>query len=230
MIHVSNLGKIYVQESNRLQILKNLSFNVEKGKTISILGHSGSGKSTLLSLLVGLDSPTEGTVEINQENITNMNEEDLARFRAKHIGFVFQQFHLIAHLTAEENVTLPLEILNPNASRSELKIYVQQAKEMLKSVGLENRNRHFPHQLSGGECQRVAIARALIHKPFLLLADEPSGNLDQKTGEGVMRLLFESVRERQMTFVLVTHNEELAKHCDQIYDLKEGVLIRRGIA
>ncbi|HEX4925989.1 MAG TPA: ABC transporter ATP-binding protein, partial [Bdellovibrionales bacterium] len=195
--------------------------SVEAGETVAILGQSGSGKSTLLSLLAGLDAPTNGAVEIAGRNVSAMPEAELARFRAAHLGIVFQQFHLMSYLSALENVQLPLEIAKVKDSSSD-------ARSLLGKVGLGHRLHHVPAQLSGGEKQRVAIARAMIVKPQLLLADEPSGNLDRKTGDEVMELLFAQVRASGMAMILVTHNEQLANLCARKLELRDGRLRQAG--
>jgi putative ABC transport system ATP-binding protein len=208
IVNISGLEKSFKQGSDKISVIKNFNLSIEPGQTLAILGPSGSGKSTLLSLLAGLDQPDSGQIEIVGENLTQLSEEQLTLFRAKNLGIVFQQYHLFAHLTALENVMLALEILGYPSPETE-------AKAALTAVGLQHRTHHFPHQLSGGENQRVAIARAFAIKPKLLLADEPSGSLDSKTGEQVMDLLFSLVKEKQTTLVLVTHNEELAQRCQR---------------
>lgn len=218
-LRLVDLKKSFVQNNDRIQILNGIDLNVESGKLISIVGQSGSGKSTLLSLLSALDSADQGQVLINGQDITKMNEKERTDFRAKNLSIVFQQYHLMPHLTAIENVMLPLEILK--IEQAELK-----AKQMLEQLGLSHRIDHLPSQLSGGECQRVAIARALVVQPKLLLADEPSGNLDVKTGDSVMKTFFEIVKKFKITTVLVTHSPDLAKMCDDVYRLNNGKLIQ----
>jgi putative ABC transport system ATP-binding protein len=210
--------KSYRHASGEISVLRGVDAEIAPGSTVAVLGPSGSGKSTLLSLMAGLDKPTSGVVAIAGEDIGAMDEEALTGFRASRLGIVFQQFHLMSHLSALENVALPLYIAGDGKARP-------RAVEALRQVGLEKRLSHFPHELSGGECQRVAIARALVAAPPLLLADEPSGNLDARTGDQVMRLLFDLVRERGTTLVLVTHNEELAKWCDSRLTLSDGKLL-----
>jgi putative ABC transport system ATP-binding protein len=206
ILKIKNLTKVFQQGAVTVEALKPLSFEVAEAETLAILGPSGSGKSTLLSLLGGLEKPSEGSVELAGKNLNTLNENQLADFRGKNIGIVFQQFHLLPHLTALENVALPLEIRkNKNA--------FSVAAEALDRVGLGHRKNHQPHELSGGECQRVAIARALVVRPALLLADEPSGNLDSHTGRQVMELLFDLVAQEKTTLILVTHNESLAARC-----------------
>lgn len=217
MIQVENLRKSFKQSEKSIEILKNLNLTVKKGDKVGILGQSGSGKSTFLSLMSGLDSPDSGNIIINGVSTTKLNEKEWTRFRAKNISIVFQQYHLVSHLTALENVMLPLEILGQSEQES-----YSRATTLLDEVGLKSRSNHFPHQLSGGESQRVAIARALITRPNLLLADEPSGNLDQETGQMVMNLFFDITSKYQTTTLLVTHNEQLASRCNSIYRLTLG--------
>jgi putative ABC transport system ATP-binding protein len=217
ILNVENLSKQYKQGEVTIHALKSASLSLEKGKTLAIVGPSGSGKTTLLSLMCGLESPSEGKVVINDQVVSTLNEKELSHFRSKNIGIVFQQFHLMPHLTAEENVALPLEILGDKEAE-------KKAKEALAQVGLGERYNHLPNELSGGECQRVAIARALVVKPNILFADEPSGNLDTETGENVMKLLFDLVKKNNMTMVLVTHDKNLASKCDQQLEIKSGLI------
>lgn len=217
LLNVQNLSKTYQQGGARIDVLQDLSLAMAEGETVAVLGQSGSGKSTLLSLLAGLDLPDRGAIEVDRQDIVRMSEVELAAFRAKNLGIVFQQFHLMSNLTALENVALPLEITDtPKA--------LTKAAQVLAQVGLEARASHFPHQLSGGERQRVAMARAMVTAPRLLLADEPSGNLDAKTGEQVMQQLFDLVGRRKMTMILVTHNEALARRCGRQLRLENGKL------
>lgn len=206
ILNISHVSKIYPQGQSQVVALNDISFQVQRGETWALLGPSGSGKSTLLSLLAGLDHPSLGQIEFEGTNLATLSEAQLTQFRASHIGFVFQRFHLMSQLTALENVSLPLEIRGINEAGA-------LAEQALTQVGLSHRAHHFPAQLSGGECQRVAIARAAVVKPPLLLADEPSGNLDQETGLQVTQLLFDMVSSENMTLILVTHNEELALRC-----------------
>jgi putative ABC transport system ATP-binding protein len=215
------LFKSYHQAETKIEVLKGLNLTVDQGETIAIVGQSGSGKSTFLTLMAGLDRPDSGIVELAGTNITSMNEKALTSYRARHLSIVFQQFHLMPYLTALENVALPLEVLGQIKSAKDSNHLARQA---LTSVGLAKRLNHLPHQLSGGEKQRVAIARAIVVKPSLLLADEPSGNLDQKTGDAVMDLLFDQVTALKMSLVLVTHNESLAARCQRKLILEEGIL------
>lgn len=201
-----------------IEVLKDLDLQMETAETLAILGQSGSGKSTLLTLLAGLDSPTSGSIVLNGQDMQKLSEEQLSRFRAQNIGIIFQQFHLMSHLTALENVSLPLDLFkDPAATRK--------ASEALEQVGLARRKDHFPHQMSGGECQRVAIARAMVVRPAILLADEPTGNLDNATGAYVSDLIFDLVREHRMTLLFVTHNEALAKRCRREQRLQGGRFI-----
>lgn len=218
LLSMRDVKKSYRHASGEISVLRGVDAEVAPGRTLAVLGPSGAGKSTLLSLMAGLDRPTSGVVAIAGEDIGAMGEEALTRFRAQRLGIVFQQFHLMSHLSALENVALPLYIAEDRHAQP-------RAVEALRQVGLAKRLSHFPHELSGGECQRVAIARALVAAPPLLLADEPSGNLDARTGDQVMRLLFDLVKERGTTLVLVTHNEELAAWCDSRLTLTDGKLV-----
>lgn len=212
ILEVDKVVKGYTQASKKLDVLDGLDLQIERPKSIAILGKSGSGKSTFLSLLGGLDRPDEGKIVVNGQNITAMKESELAKYRAENIGIVFQQFHLMKTFTALENVMLPLEILKKENPR-------EKAMKALEQVGLADRANHFPHQLSGGECQRVAVARAIAPEPKIILADEPSGNLDTETGESVMNMIFELCQRRESVLILVTHDTDLARSCDQIYEL-----------
>jgi putative ABC transport system ATP-binding protein len=213
---IENLRKNYKQGALKIEALKGVSAEIKTGELVAILGASGSGKSTLLGLLAGLDNPNEGRILIDGVDLYSLSDVKRTQFRAKNISLVFQQFHLLPHLTALENVSLPLEILGEEE--------MGRAAALLTAVGLGSRLHHLPTQLSGGECQRVAIARSLITKPKLLLADEPSGSLDNDTANTVMDLFFATIKEKQITSLLVTHNLELAKRCDRILNLKSGVI------
>ncbi len=216
-LKLSEVKKSYLQGSQKLEILRGLHLEVKKGEVLAILGQSGSGKSTLLTLLAGLDTPDSGDVEIAGTAISRLGQAQRTAFRGKKIGIVFQQFHLLSHLKALENVALPLEIAgDPEA--------LSKAQFILEQVGLSHRGEHFPSQMSGGECQRVAIARALVTHPEILLADEPSGNLDVKTGDVVMKVFMDIVRKNHTTTILVTHSHELANLCDRKLNLVDGVL------
>lgn len=216
---VQNLNKSYQTRGSSLHIIKNLNLELKTGELAAVIGPSGSGKTTFLSLISGLDEPDSGVIRILDQDMVSMKSEAKAQFRNQNIAIVFQQFHLIPHLSALDNVLLPLH-LRQQVNDSSL----ANANEILKNVGLFERRSHRPSELSGGESQRVAIARALISKPNLLLADEPSGNLDTKTGQEVMKLFFDTVREHKITTILVTHNEQLTQYCDSVYVLKNGQL------
>lgn len=217
MLSLKAVGKSYAHASGPVTVLTDVTAEVRSGERVAILGPSGSGKSTLLALLAGLDRPTQGSISILGQDIGRMDERALTAFRAKHLGIVFQQFHLMSHLTASENVALPLRIAGDHGA-------ADKAANALARVGLGARLTHFAHEMSGGECQRVAIARAMIGRPPLILADEPSGNLDVRTGNDVMRLLFDLVSEEKATLILVTHNEALAAWCDRRLTLGQGRL------
>lgn len=218
MMKVLELRKSYGQGESRIEVLKGINLEISPGETVALIGKSGSGKSTLLSLLAGLDRPDSGEILVQGQKISDMSEKELTSFRAHNMGIVFQQFHLVSTLTALENVLLPLELLKRSNS-------LETAKNLLESVGLSHRADHLPSEMSGGECQRVAIARALAIKPAILFADEPSGNLDEETGERVMELLFKMVVETNTTLVLVTHDQDLAKRCSRIIHLEHGSLL-----
>lgn len=214
---LKDVRKSFHQGETEIEVLKGLNVQIEPGQIVSIVGQSGSGKSTLLSILAGLERADSGGIMVDTVNLMPMTEHQLTLFRAQNISIVFQQYHLIAHLTALENVMLALEILKMENAQS-------RAEEALKELGLGHRLDHFPSQLSGGECQRVAIARALVVKPKILLADEPSGNLDIHTGDKVMDVFFDVVKKHKITTVLVTHSESLAQKCQRTLRLEEGQL------
>lgn len=218
-INVANLGKVVRLPTTELRILNDVSFQINQGQTLAIVGASGSGKSTLLSLMAGLDTPSEGYVEILDVNLSSLDEDGRAKLRGDKVGFVFQSFQLLPALTAVENVMLPLE-LRGDANPEEA------ARDILQRVGLGERLEHYPRQLSGGEQQRVAIARAFVVKPSVLFADEPTGNLDTETGRAVVDLLFELNQISGTTLVVVTHDEKLAARCSKILRLAEGRLLQ----
>ena len=217
MIKLTGINKIYRTEEIETQALENVNLEVQKGEFLSIMGPSGCGKSTLLNIMGLLDSPTSGTIEINGTRTENMGDKELAAFRNKTLGFVFQSFHLINSLNVIDNVELPL--LYRKMSSSERTAL---AKQVLERVGLSHRMKHMPTQLSGGQCQRVAIARAIVGNPEIILADEPTGNLDSKMGAEVMDLLHQLNREDGRTIVMVTHNEAQAKQTNKIVHLFDG--------
>ena len=218
LIEVDKLTKSYPHvQSGDLPVLTGVDLQVDAGTTLAITGQSGSGKSTLISLLAGLDRPDSGRIRIAGHEVTALNEAQLTRFRASHVGIVFQQFHLLPHLTAEENITLPLELLRRRFEQGRI-------ESLMASVGLVARRHHLPGQLSGGECQRVAIARALAVEPIVLLADEPTGNLDTGTGNDIADLLFHLAEHQRMTMIVVTHNRDLAARCTRQQQLHAGRL------
>ena len=217
LISLQKISKTFFQGTQRIEVLNLLNLKVQPGESIAVLGKSGSGKSTLLSILAGLDHPEFGHISINGQDLSALSQNELSQFRAQNLGIVFQQYHLMNNLTTLENVSLPLELQKADG-------YESRSREALEQVGLSHRLTHFPTQLSGGECQRVAIARAIVSQPPIILADEPSGNLDDKTGKEVMDLLFRLCNKRQQTLILVTHNQELASQCDRTLILKNGKL------
>ena len=217
MLQIKSLKKSYIQGDQEVKIYDNLNFHIKKGSKVAIMGKSGSGKSTLLSLISGIIKADEGDIILNNTPYKSMNESEINDFRATNIGFVFQNFHLVSYLNALENVMLPAKVCK-------IKNPKEKAYELLKSVGLEHRIDHLPSQLSGGEKQRVAIARALIHNPKVILADEPSGNLDEETGIAVMDKLFELIEKNNTTLILVTHSKDVAARCEETYELVSGNL------
>ena len=218
-LQAENLSKIVTSPEGMLTILDQVSLQVRHGERIAIVGPSGAGKSTLLGLLAGLDLPTSGNVWLGSSDLTSLDEDGRAALRADEVGFVFQSFHLIPSLTALENVMLPLELANHDQP-------LQAAMQALQNVGLGERAGHYPRQLSGGEKQRVAIARAYVIQPTVLFADEPTGNLDQQTGETVIDILFRMNREYGTTLVLVSHDLGLAERCDRIIQMETGQIIQ----
>ncbi len=215
LIAVSHIHKSVTDATGTLDILRDINFSLDTKQTLAIVGASGSGKSTLLAIMAGLDTPTQGTVHIAGQDLFALDEDQRAALRAKHIGFVFQSFQLLAPLTALENVMLPLELSGHPQPKPV-------AKEMLSRVGLADRLNHYPKVMSGGEQQRVALARAFVVKPDVLLADEPTGSLDHATGEKVMALMLDLNQELGTTLVLVTHDVALSKRCDQRLLIEAG--------
>ncbi len=215
MLVVDSLTKKVTTPNGELVILNEINMQVKNGQTVAITGASGSGKSTLLAIIAGLDSATSGQVEIDNQRVDQLNEEQRAKLRQDKIGFIFQSFHLIPALTALDNVMLPLELKGRSNAR-------EQAIHLLDRVGLSERYTHRPQQLSGGEQQRVAIARAFAGKPEILFADEPTGNLDQDSGDNIINLLFELNRELGTTLILVTHDQNLASACQRRFKLDHG--------
>jgi putative ABC transport system ATP-binding protein len=220
IIKVENLTKEFGNKSNINRVLNDVSFEIQKGEFVSLMGASGSGKSTLLYLIGGLDKPTSGTVYINENDISKLKESKLASLRRKDIGFVFQFYNLVQNLTVEENIMLPVVM-----DGKKEKDYKERLDKILKIIGLENRKKSLPNQLSGGEQQRVSIARAIILSPNILLADEPIGNLDSKSGTEVMNLFKIINKEEGITILQVTHSEEAAKYGDKLIRLKDGKVV-----
>lgn len=218
IVKAERLGKHVTTADGRLDILTAVDLSIKPGETLAVVGASGSGKSTLLGLLAGLDLPSEGRVWLAGTCLTDLDEDGRARLRGRYVGFVFQSFQLLPNLTALENVILPLELAGAENART-------QGLALLARVGLEHRVKHYPRQLSGGEQQRVALARAFIGEPRILFADEPTGNLDQKTGQTVIELLFELNREKNTTLILVTHDEALASRCRRTIRLEGGRIV-----
>jgi putative ABC transport system ATP-binding protein len=218
VLEAHELGKQVSSPEGPLTILSGVSFAISAGESVAVVGPSGAGKSTLLALLAGLDLPTDGHVVLNDANLSSLDEDGRAQLRAESVGFVFQSFHLVPSLNALENVMLPLELAGHSDAR-------KAAREIIEKVGLKERWSHYPAQLSGGEKQRVAIARAFATEPAVLFADEPTGNLDSRTGENIMQLMFELNRSSSTTLVLVTHDQGLAKRCDRILSLDVGKLV-----
>jgi len=218
ILKIHELEKTYASGSKKITVLHDISFEIEKGDTFSIVGPSGSGKTTLLGLCAGLDHPDAGTVELCGHNMQELNEDERAQLRNKEVGFIFQNFQLLPTLTALENVIVPLEL---QGSKNAIKI----GMDLLDKVGLADRFHHYPSQLSGGEQQRVALARAFSSSPSILFADEPTGNLDEETGEKVIQLLFELNKEAGTTLVIISHDLDLANRTQQILRLKGGKIM-----
>ena len=216
-IDAQRLSKSFSSTDGEISLFKDLNLQIHKGESVAIIGPSGTGKSTLLSLLACLDTPTAGTVSLGGVDLNSMEQQQKAQWRSKNISFVFQSFHLLPELSALENTQLPLDIQGHADSK-------QQAKHWVEAVGLAPRISHFPAQLSGGEQQRVAIARAFVTAPSLLFADEPTGNLDTKTGDNIIELLFDFSAKTQATLILITHDVHLASRCDRMFNLLEGQL------
>ena len=221
VLEVRDVSKSVIGPEGRLDILSNVAMQVREGESFAIVGASGSGKTTLLGLLAGLDTPTRGSIQLDGHALEQLDEEARADLRRRLVGFVFQSFHLLPALTAEQNVMLPLELEGHADAR-------ERAHAALDAVGLGTRRRHYPAQLSGGEQQRVAIARALVHGPRVLFADEPTGNLDRRTGRHVCDLLFALNRDHHTTLILVTHDMQLAERCMRRVELQEGRLVPMG--
>ncbi len=218
IIHLENIQKSYFMGKQELPVLKDISMNILKNEYVALMGPSGSGKSTLMNILGCLDTPTGGKYILNEQDVSQMEDNDLAEVRNQEIGFVFQQFNLLPRLTALENVALPL--VYAGMSR---KLRTEKARQVLEMVSLTDRSHHKPNELSGGQCQRVAIARALVNDPSIILADEPTGNLDSKTSQEIMEI-FGDIHNRGNTVILVTHEEDIANHAHRIVRLRDGII------
>lgn len=218
VLEASHLSKQVSSPEGTLTILSDVSFQIYAGESVAVVGPSGAGKSTLLALLAGLDLPSSGHVLLNDRNLSSLDEDGRAGVRAESVGFVFQSFHLVPSLNALENVMLPLELAGHRDART-------LARKIIDQVGLKDRWSHYPSQLSGGEKQRVAIARAFATEPAVLFADEPTGNLDSRTGANIMELMFELNHRSSTTLVLVTHDTDLAERCDRVISLDGGRLV-----
>ncbi|MFD2444596.1 ABC transporter ATP-binding protein [Bacillus sp. CGMCC 1.16607] len=223
VVKTVNLSKSYGKDNAKVNALHSTNLEISQGEFTAIVGTSGSGKSTLLHLLGGLETPTTGDVFIDGQNLYSLKENDLAIFRRRKLGFIFQQFNLIPVLTVEENITLPLLLDNKKVDKT----YIQ---DLIHFLGLENRKNHLPNALSGGQQQRVAIARALVAKPSIIFADEPTGNLDTKSSTEVLTLLRESITRYHQTLILITHNKEISYHADRIITIEDGRMIGDEVA
>ena len=219
ILKVEHISKTYDTEGVPVQALDDISFSVEKGEFVAVIGASGSGKSTLLHILGGVDRPTEGKVFVNGEDVYEQDEEALAIFRRRQVGLIYQFYNLIPVLTVEENISLPVKLDGKRINRERL-------FELLKVLGLVKRRKHLPSQLSGGQQQRVSIGRALINAPAIVLADEPTGNLDTKNAQDIMDLLKKSNRAYKQTIILITHDREIAMQADRLLEIQDGELVR----
>ncbi|WP_122639493.1 ABC transporter ATP-binding protein [Romboutsia sp. Marseille-P6047] len=217
ILETINLGKIYGKKQTKVDALKYVNLKIDKGEFVAIVGPSGSGKSTFLHLIGGLERPSNGTIKVDNKDICCLSEGELAKYRRQKVGFVFQQYNLIPVLNVKENIELPLKLDNQ-------KIDKEYIEDLMKLLGIEDRKNHLPNQLSGGQQQRVAIARALANKPSIILADEPTGNLDSKTTEEVMDLLKQSIKKYNQTLIMITHNNEIAKKADRVISIIDGKL------
>ncbi len=219
ILKVENLTKIYGKNTTKVVALDNVSFSVEKGEFVAIVGASGSGKSTLLHLIGGVDKPTSGKVYIDGNDIYSFDDDKLAIFRRRQVGLIYQFYNLIPVLDVEENITLPINLDNRKVDKNYL-------DNLIKTLGLEKRRHHLPNELSGGQQQRTSIGRALITNPTIILADEPTGNLDSKASDEIVELLRKSNREYKQTIIMITHNMEIAKCADRIIEIEDGKIIR----
>ena len=218
ILKVENLTKVYGKDTTEVVALDHVSFSVQKGEFVAIVGASGSGKSTLLHLIGGVDRPTEGKVYIEGRDIFDFDDDKLAIFRRRQVGLIYQFYNLIPILNVEENITLPLSLDNREVNENKL-------NELLKTLGLENRRMHLPNELSGGQQQRTSIGRALITSPAIILADEPTGNLDSKASDEIVELLKKSNRDYNQTIIMITHNMEIAKCADRILKIEDGRIV-----
>lgn len=221
ILKVKNLTKIYGKDMAKVTALDNVSFSVEKGEFVAIVGASGSGKSTLLHIIGGVDRPTSGKIYIDGKDIFQFNDDKLAIFRRRQVGLIYQFYNLIPILNVEENITLPLALDNREIDKQKL-------ENMIKILGLEKRKKHLPNELSGGQQQRTSIGRALITNPTIILADEPTGNLDSKSSDEIVALLKKSNKELKQTIIMITHNMEIAKCADRIIKIEDGKIIKEG--
>lgn len=219
ILKVENLCKIYGKGENEVKAVDNVSFSVEKGEFVAIVGASGSGKSTLLHLIGGVDRPTSGKVLIDGKDIYKYNDDELAIFRRRQVGLIYQFYNLIPILNVEENITLPLSLDNREINKQKL-------DELIKVLGLESRRKHLPNELSGGQQQRTSIGRAMITNPAIILADEPTGNLDSKASDEIVALLKKSNKDYKQTIVMITHNMEIAKCADRIIKIEDGKIVK----
>ena len=219
ILKVENLTKVYGKGESEVIALDHVTFSVERGEFVAIVGASGSGKSTLLHLIGGVDRPTEGKVYIDGKNIYSLNDDNLAIFRRRQIGLIYQFYNLIPILNVEENITLPLDLDNRKPDKNNL-------NNLLNLLGLTNRRKHLPNQLSGGQQQRTSIGRALITNPTIILADEPTGNLDSRASDDIVELLIKSNKEYSQTIILITHNMEIAKCADRIIKIEDGKIVK----
>ncbi len=220
IVKVENLVKKYGKDENEVIAVNNVSFTVEKGEFVAIVGSSGSGKSTLLHLIGGVDRPTSGKVFIDGKDIYKMSDDNLAIFRRRQIGLIYQFYNLIPILNVEENITLPCDLDNK-------KVEKQKLNNLLQTLGLESRRKHLPNELSGGQQQRTSIGRAMITNPSIILADEPTGNLDSKASDEIVNLLKKSNKEFKQTIIMITHNMEIAKIADRVLKMEDGKIIER---
>ena len=217
ILETINLGKIYGKKQTKVDALNDVNLKINKGEFVAIVGPSGSGKSTFLHLIGGLERPSNGTIKVDGKDICCLSDKELAKYRRQKVGFVFQQYNLIPVLNVKENIELPLKLDNVEIDKD----YIE---DLMKLLGIEERKDHLPNQLSGGQQQRVAIARALAAKPSIILADEPTGNLDSKTTEEVMDLLKKSIKKYNQTLIMITHNNEIAQKADRVLSIIDGKL------